>query len=240
MATMRSRSRRTPGNLWTTAHGDTGLAMAAGTSPSIDAYGAVAFQGSDGNLWTWDGTNGDDRGLGMKAGTSPSIRARPSARTAPPPPTSVIRGGPDNDRLNGGSGNDLIRGGQGNDLIRGGRAGNDLIHGGQGNDRIAAAGATTSSTAARATTASTAGPAEDRIVDHRGATTAFAGSGANLVDVADGRGDDRVVCAPGSINRLLCRPAGSDRAQLRRGRQRTRPAASERALRRSRPILASK
>ena len=58
------------GNLWTTAHGDTGLGM-AWVSPSIDAYGAVAFHASDGDLWTWDGTNGVDRDLAMMAGTSP-------------------------------------------------------------------------------------------------------------------------------------------------------------------------
>jgi RTX calcium-binding nonapeptide repeat (4 copies) len=48
---------------------------------------------------------------------------------------SVIRGGPDNDRLKGGSGPNLIRGGRGNNRIRAG-AGNDRSYGGPGNDRI--------------------------------------------------------------------------------------------------------
>jgi Ca2+-binding RTX toxin-like protein len=181
----------------TTYGGDTGQRMGPGTSPSIDAYGKVAFQGSNGNLWTWD-DDGDafDTGAGMMARTSPSIQYGVDAGA--PQTTSVIRGGPDNDRLEGGSANNLIRSGRGNDLISGGKGndrsyggrgndrsyggrGNDLLYGGQGNDRIYG------------------GPGRDQIVDHRGATTAFAGSGSNLVDVDDGRGDDRVVCKPGTI-----------------------------------------
>ena len=75
-------------------------------------------------------------------------------------------------------------GGPGNDVIYGNR-GNDVIYGGSGNDRI------------------DGGPGNDRIVDHRGATTAFPGSGTNRVDIGDGRGDDRVMCAPGSTNHIV-------------------------------------
>ena len=39
--------------------------------------------------------------------------------------------------------------------------------------------------------------------DHRGATTAFPGPGTNRVDVADGRGDDRVVLAYGPTNHIV-------------------------------------
>jgi Ca2+-binding RTX toxin-like protein len=55
-------------------------------------------------------------------------------------------------------------------------SGNDRIHGGAGSDRI---------------------------LDHRGATTVFAGSGVNQVNVADGHGDDQVECAPGSIDQSV-------------------------------------
>jgi Ca2+-binding RTX toxin-like protein len=179
---------------------DTGQRMAAGTSPSIADSGTVAYQGSDGQLWQWDGQNAIHLGLEMAPNTSPSVQPG-LIILGPPPPTSVDRGGPDDDRLDGGSGHNLIRGGRSNDLIRGGGghdrgyggpgndrsyggAGNDFLYGGAGNDRIAG------------------GPGKDRIVDHRGATTAFAGSGNNVVDVADGRGDDRVVCTPGTITDL--------------------------------------
>ena len=186
------------GNLNVTGTGDIGLAMMAGTSPSIDAYGTVAFQGSNGDLWTWsEGYGGRDIGLGMMAGTSPSIQPG-LAFDAPPPPTSVIRGGPDNDPLNGGSGHDLIRGGQGNDLIRG-RRGKDRSYGGPGNDLIRGGRGDDFLYGGAGNDRIYGGPGKDKIVDHRGATTAFAGSGANLVDVDDGRGDDRVVCAPGTI-----------------------------------------
>ena len=72
----------------------------------------------------------------------------------------------------------------GNDVIHG-RAGDDVIDSGLGNDRVFG------------------GPGNDRIVDHQGATIAFPGSGTNQVDVADGRGGDRVVCASGSTNHIV-------------------------------------
>jgi hypothetical protein len=95
----------------------------------------------------------------------------------------LIHGGPGNDRLYGGAGNDLIYGGGGGDRLYGG-PGNDAIYGGPGNDVI------------------DGGPGNDQIIDKQGATTVFAGPGTNRVDVADGRGDDRVVCGPGSINHI--------------------------------------
>ena len=76
------------GDLWT-SYGDstvdTGLAMKAGTSPSLatlqNGDPVVAYQGSNGDLWVatqnvdtqaWIGA---DQGLGMMAGTSPAIVA---------------------------------------------------------------------------------------------------------------------------------------------------------------------
>ena len=57
-----------------------------------------------------------------------------------------------------------------------GGAGPDLIHGGPGNDVIYG--------------------------NKRGHTTVFPGSGTNQVNVANGHGGDRVMCAPGSINHI--------------------------------------
>ena len=202
--------------------------MAAGTSPSLSAYGTVAFQGSNGNLWTWDGTDGTDTGQAMLAGTSPSVNPG-LAWGAPPRPTSVIRGGPDNDRLTGGSDHDLIRGGQGNDLIRGGR-GKDRSYGGPGNDGIYGGRGDDLLYGGAGTDRIYGGPGKDRLVDHRGATTAFAGSGNNLVDVADGRGDDRVVCKRGTITDFLAdRRDRIARSCLERLRPRPEAAGRERS-----------
>jgi hypothetical protein len=108
-------------------------------------------------------------------------------------PRERLMGGPGHDelgafradgvRIDGGGGDDLIRGGGGDELLAGGR-GNDLIYGGSGPDRLSG------------------GAGNDRIVDVHGASVVLAGSGTNEADVADGRGDDRVVCAPGSTNRI--------------------------------------
>jgi Ca2+-binding RTX toxin-like protein len=186
------------GNLDVTGHGDTGLPMATGTSPSIDAYGNVAFQGSDGDVWVWDENDGGtDLGLGMMPGTSPAITPG-VGWGAPEPSTRVIRGGRHNDRLKGDSRNDLIRGGRGNDLIRG-RAGHDRGYGGPGKDRSYGGRGDDFLYGGAGTDSIYGGPGKDKIVDHRGATTVFAGAGNNVVDVDDGRGDDRVVCKPGTI-----------------------------------------
>src|SRR5436309_9477363 len=73
------------GNLWTVVadnHGDWGLGMMAGTSPTIVALPGggyeVAFQANTGNLWTVGADNHGDWELGMMAGTSPTIVALPS------------------------------------------------------------------------------------------------------------------------------------------------------------------
>jgi hypothetical protein len=95
----------------------------------------------------------------------------------------LIHGGATSDRLGGGPGQDLIHGHDGPDMILGG-AGRDLIYGGPGVDRIRS------------------GPGRDRVIDDRGATTVRAGSGRDRVDVADGRGDDRVLCTAGSLARV--------------------------------------
>ena len=96
----------------------------------------------------------------------------------------VIDSGLGNDRVFGGPGNDVIHGGPGNDRLFGGPR-NDVVHGGPGHDVIHG------------------GPGNDRIVDHQGATIAFPGSGTNQVNVADGRGGDRVVCAARSTNHIV-------------------------------------
>jgi len=86
-------------------------------------------------------------------------------------------------RIFGAGGPDLIHGGPGRDLIHGG-PGRDLIYGGPGRDRLRG------------------GPGRDRLIDGGGATTVRAGSGRDRVDVADGQGDDRVLCAAGSRARI--------------------------------------
>ena len=92
-----------------------------------------------------------------------------------------VRG--DAGRIFGAGGPDLIHGGPGRDLLSGG-PGDDLISGGPGRDRLRG------------------GPGRDRLIDGDGATTVHAGSGRDWVDVADGRADDRVLCATGSRARI--------------------------------------
>lgn len=137
--------------------------------------------------------------VGLAAGlllSSVSAAASPHSKALVRSDPHVIRGGPGNDLLRGGAGNDVIYGGAGNDRIYGGSGkdviyggpGNDVIFGGPGNDVIYG------------------GPGNDRIVDTQDPATVFPGSGTNTVDVADGRGDDRVVCAAGSINHVTADP----------------------------------
>jgi Ca2+-binding RTX toxin-like protein len=174
---------------------NTGLDIAPGTSPSIDADGAVAFQGGNGNLWIWkaDGTfegKGADLGLGMMAGTSPCISSvveLEEARMA-----TAASGGRGDDKLDGGSRNNLILGLEGDDVIHAGR-GNDVLYGGPGDDAFYGG---------PGIDRVFGGPGADRVLDHRGATTVSPGAGSNRVDVRDGRGDDRVLCEPGSANRI--------------------------------------
>jgi hypothetical protein len=92
-----------------------------------------------------------------------------------------VRG--DAGRIFGAGGPDLIHGGPGRDVISGG-PGDDLIVGGRGRDRLRG------------------GPGRDRLIDGGGATTVRAVSGRDRVDVADGRPDDRVLCAAGSHARI--------------------------------------
>jgi hypothetical protein len=68
------------GSLWIVGpngRDDTGLGMAAGTSPSYtfqtNGRYVVAVQANTGELWTVDQFNATPMGLGMAAGTSPSI-----------------------------------------------------------------------------------------------------------------------------------------------------------------------
>jgi hypothetical protein len=107
-------------------------------------------------------------------------------------PRQRIVGGPGHDQLGGHGTGAHVQGGRGHDLIHGrrggqvlaGGAGHDHIFGGPGDDRLRG------------------GPGQDRLVDKQGATVVMTGPGANRVDVADGKGDERVLCAPGSINRI--------------------------------------
>ena len=86
-------------------------------------------------------------------------------------------------RVRGGRGHDLIHGMHGRQFLAGG-PGHDHIFGGPGADRLHG------------------GPGDDLLVDRQGATVVVPGPGTNRVHVADGDGDERVVCAPGSINRI--------------------------------------
>ena len=207
------------GDLWVICcggEGDTGVKMMPGTSPSIDDHDDIVVQGSNGDLWIWIApaagvaSGGHDLGMGMKAGTSPSVSLDPGSVGGARPQTSRI-GGPGNDRLNGGFRNDLIYGARGNDLIRGAR-GNDQLYGGPGNDRIYGGPGNDQIYGGPGNDRIYGGPGNDhiygetgndRIVDHHGATTVFPGPGTNRVDVADDRGGDRVMCAPGSTNHVV-------------------------------------
>jgi hypothetical protein len=101
-------------------------------------------------------------------------------------------------RVHGGGGHDLIHGGRGDQLLAGG-AGDDLIYGGAGRDRLHG------------------GPGNDRLIDRQGATVVVTGPGRNRVDVADGDGDERVLCAPGSVNRIEADRGDRLRPSCRRG-----------------------
>ena len=107
-------------------------------------------------------------------------------------PRERIVGGPGPDQLGARGAGTVVRGGDGNDLIHGhrgrqvllGESGHDHLLGGPGRDRL------------------DGGPGDDRLVDKQGATMVLTGSGSNQVDVADGEGDERVMCARGSVNRI--------------------------------------
>jgi Ca2+-binding RTX toxin-like protein len=103
-----------------------------------------------------------------------------------------IQGGHGHDMIHGGSGHDVIHGGHGHDVIHGG-PGDDHIHGGHGDDRI---------DGGTGRDRLEGGPGHNRIVDRQGPTVVVAGPGRNHIDVADGSGD-RVLCAAGSINRIV-------------------------------------
>lgn len=85
-------------------------------------------------------------------------------------------------RIFGAGGPDLIHGGPGRDRLHGGR-GRDLIYGGGGRDLISG------------------GPGRDRVIDRSGAAIVRAGGG-DRVEVADGDGDDQVLCTAGWAARL--------------------------------------
>ena len=95
----------------------------------------------------------------------------------------LVHGGRGHDRIVGGRGHDHLRGKGGHDRIVGGH-GHDVIHGGAGHDRLHG------------------GHGHDRFIDRQGNTTVVPGPGRNHIDVSDG-GTDRVICHPGSQNRII-------------------------------------
>jgi hypothetical protein len=99
----------------------------------------------------------------------------------------VLNGGPGNDWLEGGPGNDVLNGGPGNDRLQGG-PGNDVLNGGPGNDLLVAG---------PGRDLLNGGPGDDRVIGHGGTTTVVAGPG-DTIDVADGQGNDRVLCPAGA------------------------------------------
>jgi hypothetical protein len=86
----------------------------------------------------------------------------------------TIVGGNRDDQLGALGKNATIKGGAGDDAIHGG-PGHDTIYGGAGNDLV---------------------------TDIKGSATIHLGSGKNEVNVAGHRGHDRILCAPGSVNRI--------------------------------------
>jgi Ca2+-binding RTX toxin-like protein len=112
-----------------------------------------------------------------------------------------IYGGHGNDRILGGHGHDMIHGGHGHDRIHGGH-GHDVIHGGAGDDRIHGGHGDDRIDGGAGRDRLEGGPGHNRIVDLQGPTVVVAGRGRNHIDVADGS-RDRVLCAAGSINRIV-------------------------------------
>jgi hypothetical protein len=116
-------------------------------------------------------------------------------------------GGRNADQLGALGRNATIRGGAGNDLIHGG-PGHVVIHSGSGNDLI---------------------------IDRKGTATIHTGSGRNEVMVTGHPGRDRVLCAPGSVDRIFadrgdyiapgCRKASGSQVVYRQPRPVTRPTA---------------
>ncbi len=95
------------------------------------------------------------------------------------------------DFIEGGAGNDAIHGRGGNDILLQGGTGNDHVYGGKGADNI---------DGYRGRDLLVGGPGNDDIIDVYGPTTVHAGSGENLVNVRDGRADDRVDCIGSTRN----------------------------------------
>jgi Ca2+-binding RTX toxin-like protein len=112
-----------------------------------------------------------------------------------------IYGGHGHDRIQGGHGHDMIHGGPGHDVIHGGH-GHDVIHGGPGDDHINGGHGDDRIDGGAGRDRLEGGPGHNRIVDRQGPTVVVAGPGRNHIDVADGSGD-RVLCAAGSINRIV-------------------------------------
>jgi hypothetical protein len=110
---------------------------------------------------------------------TPLKPALASLTTAGTGSADLLTGGPENNTLEGLGGDDIIRGGAGDDELFGG-PGADLIKGGPGADYI------------------NGGPGPDRIEDNSGPTTVVTGGNTgpemDRVDVADGEGNDTVVC----------------------------------------------
>ena len=89
---------------------------------------------------------------------------------------------------------DFIRGGAGNEVIRGRGDSDLLLQGGKGNDRVYGGKGADNIDGYRGRDLLVGGPGNDDIIDMYGPTIVHAGSGRNIVNVRDGRGDDRVDC----------------------------------------------
>jgi hypothetical protein len=113
-----------------------------------------------------------------------------------------IYGAARNQTLVGSDREDFIKGGARNDVIHGHGGGDILLQGGTGNDRIYGGKGADNIDGYRGRDLLVGDPGNDNIVDVYGPTVVRAGSGRNLVNVHDGRGDDRVNCR-GSIRNVV-------------------------------------
>jgi hypothetical protein len=116
---------------------------------------------------------------GARIGANTLVGSTLGERLVGVPRPDFVYGLGGDDTIVGGGGNDQLGGGAGDDRIVGG-LGDELIFGGPGDDQIYD------------------GPGNDVLIDDQGATTVHLATGENRMSVADGSGDDRVLCSAGS------------------------------------------